>query len=125
MVKAKKNTINREQKEQRIRNTIEGIQSGLYKSARSAARQLDVPHSTLKHRIARRKTPINSHEEEQLLSPTEEIELVRWITQLTIGGYPPHHLTFRAMAEALRQRHINQINEDAIELVWYPPISKE
>jgi len=29
------------------------------------------------------------------------------------------------MAEALRQRHIVQINQDAIELVQYPPIGKE
>jgi len=77
MVKAKTNAIARDEKEQRIDNAIKGIQSRLYKSTQEAAKQLDVPHSTLKHRIAGRPTRINSQQETQLLSPAEEAELVR------------------------------------------------
>ena len=45
-----------------------------------------------------------AHETEQLLSHAEEKELVRWITRLTITGYPPQYDTLREMAEEIRNR---------------------
>ena len=88
-------------KEARIQQAIDGCHSGLYKSVNHAAAQLNVPPSSLHHRINGRQTRLQINEERQALTPHEESELVRWITQLTMAGYPPRHSTLRAMAEEI------------------------
>src|SRR5256885_17022252 len=86
-----------------------------------AAKELNVKPSTVQARMNGRKTRIKSHEEQQALTAIEELELVRWITQLTIAGYPPRPGTLKAMAEALIHQRVAQINDDGMELVSYPP----
>ena len=66
-----------------------------------------------------------SHESKQILSHAEEKELVRWITRLTISGYPPRYSTLREMAEEVRKRRVKQINENGMQLVQYDDIGAD
>lgn len=108
-----------------VQQAVDGIRSGLYRSSYHAANELDVKPSTVQFRMKGRKSRSESHEDQQPLSRIEELELVRWITQLTKCGYPPRHGIFKAMAEALRQRRVAQINEHGIELVNYQPLGAD
>lgn len=58
-----------------------------------------------------RKPGVQSHENQQTVSNIEKLELVQWITQLTIAGYTPWSSAFKAMAETLGQRRLAKINE--------------
>jgi predicted MFS family arabinose efflux permease len=62
-----------------------------------------------------------SQENLQLLTFPEEKALVGWITCLTVTGHPTTYTFIREMAEEIRKRCVNQINEE-MELVSYPPI---
>jgi helix-turn-helix, Psq domain len=94
-------SISAKVREDRIKEAIDGVKSGRYKSYRQAAITLDIPRATLTHRASGRLTRIEAHEDEQALS-LEETELVRWITRLTTSGYPPKPRFVREMAEAIR-----------------------
>ncbi len=108
-----------------VQEAVNGIQSGIYKSSYHVAKELNVKPFTVQAHMKGRKTQIKSHEEQQALTTIEELELVGWITQLMIAGYPLHPETLKAMAEALIHRHVAQINDDGMELVSYPPLGKE
>ena len=45
------------------------------------------------------------------MTPPEEAELVRWITQLTITGYSPTHAMVRSMAETIQKGRVIQSND--------------
>ena len=60
----------------------------------SAAKPFNVPHRTLYTYVNEGvKAHNQAHESDQNLTYTEEKELVRWITLLTISGYPPRYET--------------------------------
>ena len=90
------------EQEQRIKEALKEIESGQYKTYREAASAMDVPKSTLHNREKGMKPRNHAHESEQLLSMAEEKELARWISQLTIFGYPPKPFAVREMAEAIQ-----------------------
>ena len=125
MTKSKKKANEVADYNDRVQQAVDGIRSGLYRSSYHAASELNVKPATVQFRMNGRKTRSESHEDQQPLSRIEELELVRWITELTKCGYPPRHATFKAMAEALRQRRVAQINEHGIELVSYQPLGAE
>jgi hypothetical protein len=111
--------------EQRLKEAIEGVQSGKYESTAEAARKLDVPYSTLRHRVNGRQTRVESHEDQQILSEEEETELARWIRQLTRYGYPPKPYAVREMAEAIRARRLIRINDASVTNVSYDGIGAQ
>jgi len=125
--KAMTRPINREahQKEERIKEAIEGVQSGKYKSVREAGRELNVPHATISHRMKGRKTRVESHEDQQILSEEEEKELSRWIRDLTVFGYPPKPYAVKEMAEAIQTRRVIEINNPSIIHVSYDAIGDQ
>lgn len=45
-----------------------------------------------------------AQEQSRLLTYAEEKKLVRWITRLTVIGYPLRYCTLREMAEEIRKR---------------------
>jgi hypothetical protein len=96
-----------------------------FKSIAAAARTFKVSYSTLKHRVRGRKTRVQSHERQQILTPAEESELARWITQLTTIGYPPGFSLVREMAAEIQKLRVRQINDDSIEHISYPRIAKQ
>jgi len=82
-----------------------------------------VPCRTLYRRVWENKKARNlAHKSAQNLRHTVEKELVRWITCLTIIGYPPRYPTLKEMTEEVRKRRVKEINNDGIE---YPKIGKE
>ena len=108
-------------KEAKLQEALAGVHSGQYK-VDAAVAKFGVSRRTLYTRMTGTLPRNQAHEAEQILSHAEEKELVRWITQLTITGYAPRHLTLREMAEEIRKRRIKQINDPSIQLVTYTPI---
>ena len=110
--------INQEviEKEARLQEAMASVWAKKH-TASSAARAFNVPRQTLYDRLDGKLPRNKAHETEQLLSHAEEKELVRWITRLTITGYPPRYDTLREMAEEIRKRCVKNINEDGLELV--------
>jgi len=93
------------EKEQRMLAAIAAVKSGTSTSVNQAAIDFNVPYSTLKHRVNGRLS--HGLGPYQKLLPPEELELVRWITQLTITGYSSQHYTVRKMAEAIRESRVS------------------
>ena len=75
-------------KEARLQEAMAAVLAKKY-TANSAARVFNVPRQTLYDRLNGKPPRNKGHETEQLLRHAEEKELVRWITRLTITGYPP------------------------------------
>ena len=97
----------------------EAITAGLNKkhTCHSSALVFNVPRRTLYDRVNRNKTPRNkAHEQNQRLSHAEENELVRWITHLTITGYPPRHATLREFG---RDMFLQFMSMKTMDHIWY------
>jgi len=112
------------EKEARLQEAMAAVLAEKH-TASSAALAFNVPRSTLYDRLDGKLPHNQAHETEQLLSHAEEKELVRWITGLTITGYPPRYDTLREMAVEIRKRRVKSINEDGLELVQYDDIGKQ
>jgi transposase len=70
----------------------------------TAAKRFNVAHRTVYDRVNGGKKPRNqAHEQDQILTHAEEKELVRYITLLTMSGYPPRYETLRRLAEIIRE----------------------
>ena len=111
--------------EARLQEAITTVQNKQY-SCHTAAIVFDVPRSTLYDRVKGNKKSRNlAHEADQNLTHSEEKELVRWITRLTITGYPPRYQTLREMAEEIRKRGVKHINEDGMQLIEYDNIGRD
>jgi hypothetical protein len=92
----------------------------LKRDGKLPAKALVIDRSTISRRMNRGKTMTESRMNLQLLTFPEEKALVGWITRLTATGHPATHTFIREMAEEIRKRCVNQINEE-MELVSYPP----
>ena len=111
--------------EARIQEAIAAVKRKKY-TVYAAVNAFNIPKRTLYDRINKSVQPRNlAHESDQNLSHAEEKELVRWITHLTISGYPPRYQTLREMAEEIRKRRVKNINSDAMEFVHYSVIGKD
>jgi len=112
-------------KEARMQEAITAVKSKKY-TIYTAARVFNVPKRTLYDRVKKNMQPRNlAHERDQNLTRAEETELVRWITRLTISGYPPRYKTLQEMAEEIRKQRVKNINDDGMQLVEYDPIGKD
>ena len=74
------------------------------KSVADAIAEFNVPRRTFFDRLNGKPPRNKAHENHQLLTLAEEKELVRWITRLTITGYPPRHATLIEMADIIRRK---------------------
>ncbi|RAL67200.1 hypothetical protein DID88_007977 [Monilinia fructigena] len=92
--------------EEKIQNAIIALQLKEFKSIRKAAEYFEVPKSTLIARVAGRKSRTQSHEMAQILSNAEENTLVRWISRLTITGFPATPMLVKEMADEIRLRRV-------------------
>jgi hypothetical protein len=111
-------------KEARLQEALAAVRSEQH-NVPSAAKEFGVSSRTLYDRVNGVLPRNQAHEAEQILSKAEEKELVRWITRLTITGYPPRHSTLREMAEEVQKRRVKQINDPSMQLVNYPPIGQQ
>jgi hypothetical protein len=113
------------EKEARLQEASAAVAKGEH-TCYSAAATFHVPYRTLYNRVKLGTKPRNlAHEDEQILTAMEEKELVRWITCLTISGYPARHATVREMAEEIRKHRVKQINVDGVELIQYEDIGDQ
>ena len=89
------------EKEGRALLAIEAIQKKQIPSIREAARQFNVPHTTLSMRLRgitnRSNTRANSHK----LSELEEQSLLKWVISMDSRGAAPRHPQVRDMANIL------------------------
>src|ERR1700684_1150493 len=89
--------------EARITRAIEGYQQGRYPSLTAAAKALEVPPSTVRHRAAGRK-PIGEIAASRLtLNTKEENVLVDWVFRLHRLGVPARPSRLLEMAEYIRE----------------------
>jgi hypothetical protein len=93
----------------------------------SAAKVFGVPPRTLYDRVNGGKKPRNqAHKCDQNLTHAEEKELVRWITLLTISGYPPRYETLRRLAEILRELgRVKKTDGNQVPVIVYDKIGKD
>jgi hypothetical protein len=94
-----------------VDKAVSGVQSGLYKSAYDAAKQLGLSKTTVTRRIHGRLTQAQARYSQQLLSPAQEDALLKWIKQLTIRGYAPTHSLVREIAEEIRSNQSRNLND--------------
>ena len=110
--------------EARLQEALAAVRSGQC-NAPTASTVFNVPRRTLYDRLEGKLPCRLAQENQQVLTHAEEKELVRMITYLTITGYPPRHATLREMAEEVRKRRVQNINDPSVNYVEYPPIGKD
>ena len=109
-------------KEARLQEAITAVQNKEH-TCHSAAIAFNVPCRTLYGRVNENRKACNqAHESDQVLTHVEEKELVRWITLLTITGYPPRYEILRRLAEILRERCFK---ENDVSLMIYDEIGQQ
>src|SRR5438105_13676393 len=89
-------------KDERILEAIAAVKANEFDSIELTAAHFSVPVSTLHHRVQGCPSRRESCGAQQKLTPAQEQELIRWITQLSITGYSPRHDIVQEMAEAIR-----------------------
>ena len=91
--------------DQRVSQAIQALQDKEFKSQRAAARAFGVSQSILSRRINGLESRRDSHEDQQILSKSQEQWLVRWIISQDTQGYPPTHARLRDMAGRIAYRN--------------------
>jgi hypothetical protein len=113
------------EKEARLQEAIAAVKNG-QQTCYTAAKAFKVPPRTLYDRVNGNKKPRNqAHESDQNLNHAEEKELVRWITLLTISGYPPRYIILRRLVEILRKRRVKNTDDDQVPLLVYDDFGKQ
>ena len=90
----------------RIQNAIVAYNTRQYRSIRKVARAFKVPYSTIKDRLSEASSRAQAREAQQNLSNAEEKTLVRWITRLTVTGFPASPKLVLEMAEEIRRERV-------------------
>jgi hypothetical protein len=111
--------------EARTLEALQAFKRREFNSIYAAADHFQINRETLRRRAAGGNSRAQGRESAQLLSLAEEKVLVKWISRLSIAGYPPRHALVEEMAEEIRLRRARRVNDASIELVRYPPIGKE
>jgi len=88
--------------EEDIQNAIAAYRRGDYASISRASAIFEIPFSTLRYRLLGRKTRNQSYEKQQLLSTTEEEELIAWITNASKLGVPTPLPLVKNLAKEIR-----------------------
>src|SRR5947207_2393867 len=110
------------EKEARLQEAITAVKSKQH-TCYSAAKAFNIPPRTLYDRVNGGKKPRNqAHERDQNLIHAEEKELVRWITLLTISGYPPRYELLRQLAEIIRERRVKKLDSNQVQVTVYDKI---
>jgi len=111
--------------EEKLQKAIISLQLKEFKSISKAAEHFEVPKSTLIARVAGRKSRTQSHEMAQILSNAEENTLVRWISRLTITGFPATPMLVKEMADEIRLRRVQVASSRIPTSTEIPPIGHE
>ena len=85
----------------KLKDAVNGIQNGTYKSSCNAAKQLNLNHITIwRHLMGKSASWVDSHAGQQLLTPPQEKVLVNWVKWLGFTGLLSKH-TIGLKVEAL------------------------
>jgi hypothetical protein len=84
-------------------NALLDFRAGRYTSVRKCALVYNIPVQSFRNRLSGRISRSHAHEHMQVLSNAEENTLVRWITHLTITGFPASPSLAIAIAEEIRK----------------------
>ena len=98
----------------RLAEAVQGVKSGKYKSSYEAAKVLGLNRDTVICRVNRSLSRTQAHYTQQILSPAQESVLLKWIKQLTIGGYSPGHQLLKEVAEEIRLEQIYTLHNMTI-----------
>jgi len=72
------------------------------------------------------RKPCNlTYENDQILTHTEEKELVWWITLLTLSRYPPQYAILLQLAEIIRQQCVKDFRNHEIQVTVYNEIGEQ
>ena len=112
------------EKEARLQQAIAAYRNK-EKTASGAIRDFNVPHRTFYKRLGGIPPRNLAHEKEQLLTHIQERELVRWITRLTITGYPPRYATLIEMADIIRRKRDPETLAPTTNLTNFPTIGTQ
>jgi hypothetical protein len=104
-----------------IYNALLDCRAGRYTSVRKCALAYKIPVPSFRNRLTGRISRSHAHEHMQVLSNAEEKTLVRWITHLTITGFPASPSLAIAIAEE-RRRNCYQVAQ--LPLSYPRPIGK-
>ena len=88
--------------EEKIQEAIKGIKEGTFPSIRRAALFFEIPESTLRRRYnGMKKTRIEGHVAQQLLTVEEEASVVRYCLLVDDLGFPLSYDMAQEIAEDL------------------------
>jgi hypothetical protein len=91
---------------ERLESALDKVHSGV--SIRAAAREFRVTYGTLQRHARGGRSQRESQEDKQLLSPSEESELVDWVRSHQEYGYPADYSSIRAMASTIAAKPIGK-----------------
>ena len=113
------------EREARLQEAITAVLNNEY-TCHTAATVFNVPRRTLYDRVKGNKKPRNqAHEPNQNLTHMEERELVRWITRLTISGFPPRYATLQQLAEIIRNRRVKEAGDGEVQVTVFNKIGEQ
>ena len=113
------------ERETRVQQAIVAVNAGQYSSINRAAKDFNIAESTLRGRITGGKSQQEVDAQRQHLTESEEKALVKWIQWISITGYPPRYSTVKEIAEEIRKRRINSVNDASIQLVEYTELGQQ
>ena len=113
------------EKESRIQQAVAALRRTRNLSIKRAAELFDVPRTTLSKRFRGRLSRRESHSYLRSLTLAEEDELVRWISKLTCTGFAPKHALIKEMAESIRNKRLQGINDSSLHLMNYRPLGRD
>ena len=87
----------------KMQRALTSFEDNEYSSVKRTADEYELARSSLRNRIAGRKTRKQARTTQQSLTEIEELTLERWITRLTRTGYPVSPTLAIQMAEELRR----------------------
>ena len=103
-----------------VSEAVLGVQSGKYKSAYEAAKQLGLPKSTVTRHVNGGLSCSQARQQQQKLSYAQENVLLKWIKELTISGYSPGHRLLKEIAKELcikQTYNLDNVLLDSLELL--------
>ncbi len=113
---------------ERIANAIADYRARHCTSIRATAAAWTVSEATLRLRLRGRTSRSHAHEREQILSSAEEGILVRWLSRLTIAGFPaspaPSQVSCARADPSSRHPEIQGEwrSPKRLTVQWWPPI---
>jgi hypothetical protein len=98
------------------------VRSGKYRSSYQAEKILGLPKDSVTRRVNGTVSRSQARHHQQILSPTQENVLLKYIKTLTITGFSPSYLVIRQIVEEIRPKHLREFSDASrLEISQQPP----